>query len=1428
MAEPSQMIDQKTASAVGLRAAIGTLFMLAGMSLMAAAVVLGVGKVVESEPIPESQPIEQLRDVNALARANGAVELQPGYALGYQVHVADPSETSFTSLKDRGGRELRLTLNDQSPGSTVIFGSTASNLLVKTNANFLALHATSSEPQRVDPYLIEALNADSSGSERVIIRYAAAKNKSLSKRSRTIAEQKKIEQKTKTLFVGTRSRVHQSLRLIGAVVAEVDRPGLQRLLSDRTIERVSLDRKVQADLDESVPLIRANEAWVRAAPNNTPVMGQGATIAIIDTGIDYTLPEFGNCTAPLDNSCTKVIGGYNFAYQNDDPFDDNGHGTHVAATAAGNGRLLGVAPQASLYAYKVLSSGGWGYTSDIILALERSTDPNQDGNTSDHVDVANLSLGGWGDPDDDMSLAVDEASENGVVMVISAGNSGPYPSTIGSPGTARSAITVAASCKPGSTSSYCYGTVAEFSSRGPLIWNGVDLQKPDVAAPGVEICAARAPGLLEDWPDCGVDEVALAGTSMAAPHVTGVVALILQAEPSLTPDQVKSKLRNTAKTIHPDINAQGAGEVVAANAVAGTLPLAVSPGQWDITSNPTQGTSNSSQIFTLPSGTSVTGLQQQAILNVPGVTIAFDEEYLLNRTTRVLSVSAQASINNAVAKPGTYHGWAEFRRNGSLIGTVLINVTVQATLVMAPSTKNIDYGIDNPTLTSWDSDPQIFTLTNRRTDIAQTVSTTVSGLLPQVTYDLPTTITVPANSTIEVPTSLHVNNQLWNGEYHFPVKLISGPNQIMYTASFLKYYVVDVVIDDFDPNLFYWVQVHDQNFQNILNTTPEQRSTFYFDQPGPYDTIVTYPGVDDPGSSRYFLPFVFSENNQPVNGYAEIHVAQPVDYNEYRISGSDIDGNFSSSGYAFIRPHFYDSNGFRNPWLPGFLEIVNQQYASMVVNNISSAYEFQSVLVQPPTSPVEEQYYFASSIRGIQDDTYPAISSSELVPTYFESIVPIPQPTIPLTYLCWVGACASSIDYSNPWEYPRLQTTWSNLSDYETTLSHYTDFRYEECPEFGYCPNIFWSPLIFPPTGERSFYFQNPDVVRALPTMEGQTEYNGLGPSYWTGEFNVQPLYMEINSTDHFFGTALRRQDYSLQGYAPIDYTLKRNGIAFASGQLPSQNPRYYIPFNPIVSVPLGVSGNYEFSTTFEYLVWGTTAYQGSYTGSFSSGLTDPNPPALTQLYFKSQGERSQAYDPNLINQIEISLDPIGGTLIAPTVSLDQPTVIANLPYTLENDVYRVTLPSGLSGDRISVKIIAQDISGNTSRWTFELPIGSSIYDPIPPTAQLIAPTGTEIAQGTIQIQAIASDNQSVATVEFLQDGLLIGVASTGTCDSTNVCTYTYSYNTRLTTNGTHAYTARVTDRQGNSFSTPITYASVQNVTIQKKSPGSPKKEIVE
>lgn len=287
-----------------------------------------------------------------------------------------------------------------------------------------------------------------------------------------------------------------------------------------------------------------------------------------------------NNSYPLPDTIfnSKVIGGYNFIANDNDPQDDMGHGTHVAATIAGvppsgspSASLIGVAPGANVIAYKVLNSRGSGTFGGIIAAIDKSVSTLSDDDPKNNVDIISMSLGAYCGtysqycgPDDPLSRAIDNAVDAGIVAVIAAGNSGPNAGTIGSPGTARKAITVGAVDK--------LKQMAGFSSRGPIVYNGETINKPDIVAPGVYVCAAEWSGWYADNRCIDGKHIAISGTSMATPHIAGVVALIKQVHPDWTPLQIKNNILNTATNLGFSADSSGKGLVNAWASIFDNMP----------------------------------------------------------------------------------------------------------------------------------------------------------------------------------------------------------------------------------------------------------------------------------------------------------------------------------------------------------------------------------------------------------------------------------------------------------------------------------------------------------------------------------------------------------------------------------------------------------------------------------------------------------------------------------------------------------------------------------------------------------------------------------------------------------------------------------------------------------------------------------------
>lgn len=357
-------------------------------------------------------------------------------------------------------------------------------------------------------------------------------NKSLKKKTVPITV---IHKEFKKLFCGV------SLTTNETVINEL------RKLS--YVKRIHKSVEIRAVDDVSSHIMRADSVRSKFATK-----GDGVVVGVIDTGIDYLHPAMGGGFGPS----FKVIGGYDIYNQDNDPMDDHYHGTHIAGIIAGNDVVIqGVAPHAKLMAFKVLGADGSATTEQIIEGIERAADPNDDGNFDDKVDIINMSLGGDGDADDPISSAVDNAVRLGIVCCVSAGNNGSRYTTIASPGTSRLAITVGASDED--------DNIADFSSRGPNA--KIYSIKPDVVTHGVNVYSSV---LNSSYSYKN-------GTSMAAPNVAGVCALLKAIHPDWTPGRIKSALVSTAVDIGEDVMTQGGGRVDAFNAA--TVGTFVEPSQ---------------------------------------------------------------------------------------------------------------------------------------------------------------------------------------------------------------------------------------------------------------------------------------------------------------------------------------------------------------------------------------------------------------------------------------------------------------------------------------------------------------------------------------------------------------------------------------------------------------------------------------------------------------------------------------------------------------------------------------------------------------------------------------------------------------------------------------------------------------------------------
>jgi serine protease AprX len=427
------------------------------------------------------------------------------------------------------------------------------------------------------------------------------------------------DQEVARTLTANRGRVARSHQLIRAFVVDLKSDDLARVVENRCVTAASADAPVSVEAvryavkRQKFPDVassrRTSNVSQTSALRDTlglphtatwdSVSGRGVGVAIIDSGI-----------APSNDFGLRITAFYDFTKGGipTAPFDEYGHGTHVAGLIGSSGRLSGgefqgIAPDVHFVGLKVLDRNGTGSTSDVISALEFVT-ANKD---ALGVQIVNMSLGhdiyapAKYDP---LVQAVEKATAAGLLVVTSAGNAGrlhkndPSGYTgITSPGNAPSAITVGAAVT-NNTTTRDDDSVAGYSSRGPTWFDAY--AKPDVLAPGDRLLSTDAQNSFLDelLPGNKVKVsgrqtlLELSGTSMAAGVASGVVALMVQQHEDsfryrrtrpLSANLVKAMLQFSAVPIAgADRLTQGTGEINAAGALAlaGAVDPSVRPTQW--------------------------------------------------------------------------------------------------------------------------------------------------------------------------------------------------------------------------------------------------------------------------------------------------------------------------------------------------------------------------------------------------------------------------------------------------------------------------------------------------------------------------------------------------------------------------------------------------------------------------------------------------------------------------------------------------------------------------------------------------------------------------------------------------------------------------------------------------------------------------------
>lgn len=321
----------------------------------------------------------------------------------------------------------------------------------------------------------------------------------------------------KDLWIARAAVVETSPQEIEAIRKE---PWVHRVIEDRRRRYVSpmgqlkITDSLSELTDESERLWGLDQSGLYTLRGLKPTLrGKGIRVGILDTGIQSRHPEFKEVSQ-------KTV-FKDFVGRLENPYDDHGHGTHVAGTIAGVN--TGFAPEASLIVGKIFGADGSGVDSEILDAMQWIADPDGNPKSEDQPHLVNNS---WGaDLAGDGPFDIEEAShfryaleswnELGIVPVFAAGNSGTFPNGI--PGGLPEALAVGAT-----TSEH---EVAAFSSQGPNLWlvnnRVLSIFKPDISAPGQDIVSAFPGNKYAKW----------SGTSMATPHVSGALALFMEEYP---------------------------------------------------------------------------------------------------------------------------------------------------------------------------------------------------------------------------------------------------------------------------------------------------------------------------------------------------------------------------------------------------------------------------------------------------------------------------------------------------------------------------------------------------------------------------------------------------------------------------------------------------------------------------------------------------------------------------------------------------------------------------------------------------------------------------------------------------------------------------------------------------------------------------------
>ena len=428
-----------------------------------------------------------------------------------------------------------------------------------------AVHAENPHWDKIDPALRAAMEEDPSGEFPVIVEMKHATGPPSGAHGNADRANQALG-----LIRGHGGKAENPLPFVSAASGVLKRGKIIALSHVPDVAIIHMNAQFDAadvgDLSNVYPgLIGADQAWALG------YTGAGVTVAVLDSGV----APVSDLTQPT----SRLLASVDFIESETGHQDPGGHGTHVAGIIAGSGydsdgALKGVAPDANIVSVRVIDGNGKARASAIIAGIQWCV-ANRD---TYNIRVMNLSLGGTPSgsyKNDILAAAVEMAWRAGIVVVTAAGNHGPGSSSISTPGHDPFNIAVGALDDKG-TLDPSDDDVPYFSARGPTLDGN---SKPDILAPGRKIISLYSLSSYLDGALPGRRMLSrrggtyfrLTGTSMAAPVVAGVVALLLQKNPALTPDQVKFILTDTARSVSGSSDTVGAGVVDAYAAVTSSL-----------------------------------------------------------------------------------------------------------------------------------------------------------------------------------------------------------------------------------------------------------------------------------------------------------------------------------------------------------------------------------------------------------------------------------------------------------------------------------------------------------------------------------------------------------------------------------------------------------------------------------------------------------------------------------------------------------------------------------------------------------------------------------------------------------------------------------------------------------------------------------------